>query len=104
MSLRRFVVVDRGDGVGECEVLLGGMIFPGDAFFDQSVLVVEHFVNARLANIPSFGFFAIDGVAEIFVVRRDGLGNRAGCAPARKSALRLLARLRFLQTCRRGPG
>ena len=44
------------------------MIFPGDAFFDQPVFMVEHFVDARLAHVPALGFLSINGVAEVFVV------------------------------------
>ena len=78
MALRRLVVVDGGHGVGEGEVLLRGMIFPCDALFDQPVLMVEHFVDARLAHVSAFGFFPINGVAEVLVVGRNGLGDGAG--------------------------
>ena len=71
------MVVDGGHGVGEREVLLRGMIFPSDAFFDQPVFMVEHFVDARLADVAAFRFLSVDRVAEVLVVGRNGLGNGA---------------------------
>ena len=92
VTLNGLVVIDRGHRVGKCEVLLGGMVLPRDAFLNQVVLVVEHFVDACLADVASFCFLAVDGVAEILVVSRDGLGNGAGCtASAEKVSHHLLA-------------
>ena len=82
VTLNGLVVVDGGHGVGEGKVLLRGVVLPCDAFLNQVVLVVEHLVDARLAHVASFRFFAVDGVAEVLVVGRDGLGDGAG-RPAR---------------------
>ena len=82
VTLNGLVVVDRSHGVGKREVLLSGVVLPRDALLYQVVLVVEHLVDARLAHVAPFRFLAVDRVAEVFVVRRDGLGDRAG-RPAR---------------------
>ena len=84
MTLRGLVVVDGGHRVGKREVLLRGVVVPRDAFFNQAVLVVEHLVDARLADVSAFGFLAVNGVAEVLVVGRNGLGDGAGSTTCAK--------------------
>ena len=75
MSLDGFVVVDRGNGIGESEKVLRRMIVSVEPGGHQPVLMLQHFREASFANVPSFFLLAIDGVGKILVVRRDCFRN-----------------------------
>ena len=54
----------------------------GKPLLEQRELVFEHSQGSLPADVSSAA--AVDGVAELHVVSRDGFGDRSGCAAGEK--------------------